>query len=235
MTIQEMHYDFKRKFNKIDSQNNRNLQIPEIDQLLNEAQEVFIKMVAFPRLQTALGFEKTQRSTDDIRTIVVPNTALTFADPNATLPDNYWHFLKGTCTISKNVCPDNKTARLVQRQHDDDFEKSPFDKSSYEWRIVNGVFDANGIQVFTDGTFSISAVTITYLRRPLFMHYADGFSGNQYTLPGSTVLTGTQDCELPEQTHREIVDLAVMLALGDLTSYDVNAALTKLRLNQLVN
>ena len=37
MNIREMHYDFKKKFNKIDSQKNRNLLVPEIDWSLNEA------------------------------------------------------------------------------------------------------------------------------------------------------------------------------------------------------
>ena len=48
MTIQDMHYDFKKKLNKIDSQQNRNLLIPEIDWTLNEAQELFVKITAFP-------------------------------------------------------------------------------------------------------------------------------------------------------------------------------------------
>jgi hypothetical protein len=39
MTAREMHYDFKQKLNKIDSQKHRNLKVPEIDWKLNEAQE----------------------------------------------------------------------------------------------------------------------------------------------------------------------------------------------------
>ena len=48
MTIQEMHYDFKMKLNKIDSEQYRNLRIPEIDWKLNEALEIFIKINAEP-------------------------------------------------------------------------------------------------------------------------------------------------------------------------------------------
>ena len=70
MTISEMHYDFKKKLNKVDSEQNRNLLVPEIDWALNEAQELFIKMVAEPRQRSFLGFEKSQRTIDDIRTIV---------------------------------------------------------------------------------------------------------------------------------------------------------------------
>ena len=55
MTIEEQHYDFKMKLNKIDSQQYRNLIIPQIDWLLNEAQELFVKMVSNPRVLLNMG------------------------------------------------------------------------------------------------------------------------------------------------------------------------------------
>ena len=86
-----MHYDFKTKLNKIDSQQYRNLRIPEIDWKLNEAQELFVKMIAKPRLRNHLGFETSQRSVDDIRTIVVKDYCSVITNNTATLPTNYWH------------------------------------------------------------------------------------------------------------------------------------------------
>ena len=50
MNIREMHYDVKKKINKLDSQQNRNLLIPEIDWALNEAMSLFIKMICLLRL-----------------------------------------------------------------------------------------------------------------------------------------------------------------------------------------
>jgi hypothetical protein len=38
-----------RKFNKVDSQKNRNILVPEIDLYLNEAEEIFVKLIAEPR------------------------------------------------------------------------------------------------------------------------------------------------------------------------------------------
>ena len=61
MNISEMHYDFKKKLNKVDSEQNRNLLVPEIDWALNEAQELFIKWISEPRQRSYLGFEKSQR------------------------------------------------------------------------------------------------------------------------------------------------------------------------------
>ena len=41
-----MHYDLKLKLNKLDSNQYRNLLVPEIDWVLNEAETIFIKSIA---------------------------------------------------------------------------------------------------------------------------------------------------------------------------------------------
>ena len=46
-----MHYDFKKKLNKIDSQQKKNLLIPEIDWTLNEAQNLYVDIIAQPRFK----------------------------------------------------------------------------------------------------------------------------------------------------------------------------------------
>lgn len=104
MTIREMHYDFKKKFNKVDSQKNRNLLVPEIDWALNEAEKLFVKLIAYPRLRNHLGFETTQRSIEDIRTVVVKSSIIPNANKVVSLPSNYEYYLKAQCTISKGKC-----------------------------------------------------------------------------------------------------------------------------------
>lgn len=231
MTIQDMHYDFKTKLNKVDSQTYRNLRIPEIDWALNEGYELFVKMVAEPRLRNRLGFEVSQRNIDDIRPLVKKEVVV-ITGGTSSLPADYWHFLNGYVKTEKSPCG-VASARLHIRQHDDEFEESEFDKSSYEWRIVNGVFTEDGIEFFTDGTFTTSEVTLSYLRKPLYIHNADNYSGNTYNLPDGTNLSGTQDCELPFHTHREIVDIAVLIVTGQLQMPDYQIKLAKLNLNNL--
>jgi len=240
MTIEEMHYDFKVKFNKIDSQVNRNLLIPEIDWLLNEGQEIFVKSIAEPRSPNSyLGFETSQRTIDDIRTIVMPDVECTTKVSGTTdtfvLPTDYWFFSKGVAEMEKGVSPNIQTANgtIFIRQHDDLFELSDFDKSSFEWRTVNAVFNRNGIKVFTNG-FTVTKLRITYLKKLDYIHNANKFNGGQYILPSGVTLSGTINCELPPHTHREIVDIAVMLASGDLQMPDYNIKKDKINnVNQL--
>ena len=232
MTVEEMHYDVKIKFNKVDTESNRNLKIPEIDWSLNEAAELFVKMIAEPRIKNGLGFETSQRSIDDIRTIVVNSNCIPVTNNIATLPDNYWHFVGAEVIMEKGACDEVK-GKFHVRQHDDEFELSPFDRSSFEWRIVNGVFFEDGVKFFTDGSFTLSEFCLSYIRKMAYIHYAVGFNATGYKLPSGTLLTGSENCELPEHTHREIVDLAVMILSGQVQSPDYKLKAAKLNLNKL--
>lgn len=239
MNAREMHYDFKQKLNKIDSQKYRNLLVPEIDWKLNEAQEVFVKMIAQPRYAKQIGFESNTRTIEDIISIVVDenNTdgnciTTTLYDTNrykATVPDDYWFHIRSKVIASKGTCL-NVTLDTHPRQHDDLHERSPFDQSSFEWRSVNIEFNKDGFVIFTDGTFTVSKFCLSYIRTPRMIYNAQDFTGGTYTALNGTVLTGSQSCELPAVTHREIVDIAVLITTGDLQIPDYAIKANKLQL-----
>ena len=73
MNIKEMHYAFKLGMNKLDSNQNRNILIPEVDFLFNQALTLYVNNIFFPRDKLLSGFESSQRSIDNIRTLVIPN------------------------------------------------------------------------------------------------------------------------------------------------------------------
>lgn len=224
MNIREQHYDFKQKLNKVDSQKDRNLIIPEIDWKLNEATEVFVKMIAQPRLRSQLGFETTQRTIDDIRTIVVDQkpqdyivaTAYDTTSFIVSPPVDYWYLAKIKILATKGDCTDVLLYDSKEVQHDDQSESSPFDKSSFEWRTSNYRFNKEGLRVFTDGSYTITKVGFEYIKRPVLVHNAQDYVNGTYNMLDGTVLTGFQNSDLPEGVHREIVDIAVMITAGDL-------------------
>ena len=208
MNIKEMHYDFKKKLNKIDSQQYKNLLVPEIDWTLNEAAEIFVK----DRIKA--GIENGQTSIDDVRALIKLEQNVAVTNNVAVLPDDYWHYMKSKVLCTKGSC-ENIQCNVFIRQIDDEFELSPFDSSSFEWRTVNAVFHDGGIK-FYNSDFSIESFSLSYLRRMLYMHNAEDYRSGGYTLPGGVSLSGTQDCELGEQTHRAIVDIAVLIATGEI-------------------
>lgn len=244
MNIKEMHYDLKSKLNKLDSQQYRNLKVPEIDWKLNEAIELFVKVVAQPKYAKRLGFELSQRITDDIRTLVVHRKKLVKKefiegevdfDPNPVyeLPDNYFDYI-GTydMSIEKDGC--TVTAdHIMVRQHDDSFATSPFDKSSFLWKEVNIRFYEDGIKVYTEGDFDVVNFYIDYIKQPAVVNNSESYIGGSYkTLTGVTLNTNV-DCDLPSTVHREIVDLAVAIITGDLQIPDLQIKKEKLAINQL--
>lgn len=239
MTVRGMHYDFKQKLNKIDSQKYRNLEVPEIDWKLNEAQEVFVKIVAQPSLANQLGFEVNQRSINDIRTIVVdqrPSEGITptvFDSSSyiAELPEDYWFLVKSRILATKGSCQ-NIELKAREVQHDDEHELSPFDKSSFEWRVSNIRFNKEGIRIFTDGSYVINKIILEYLKRPIRIHNAVDFEGGTYEDEEGNALTGSQNCELPSGVHTDIVDLAVLITAGDLNLPDYGLKQAKVRLTK---
>ena len=246
MKVQEMHYEVKRRINKVDSNQNRNLLVPEIDLALNEAQMLFVKMVAEPRVSYHLGVETTQRNIDELRTIIVHDSTVNVNNDHvAKLPEDYLYFLRAYATMNKTGCPNGVKARVYIQRHNDLYEESVFTKSSFEWRTVNGVFVEvdtadSGIQLSTIDGVSYSNLILSYIRRPKLIYYGSGFGANGYKLPSgyypNTTSTSTnpsdQDCELPESTHNEIVDIAAMVITGDLASPDYQYKMAKLRFNE---
>lgn len=238
MDIRDIHYDYKQKLNKIDSQQYRNLRVPEIDWKINEATNIFIKLVAQPRIYNHLGFETSQRTIDDIRTIVISDTPLIPINNNdnsyyVELPDDYMFYLSSKALITKDNCG-TVYATCIVRQHDDRHEESPFDSSSFEWREVNIRFYDKGIKIFTDGTFIIDTFYLNYIRKHPYIHNAqDYLPSGTYKLPNGQLLTGSQNIELPEHVHSEIVDIAVLITSGDLSMADYQLKQAKINLNQI--
>lgn len=240
MTVKDMHYDFKQKLNEIDSQKYRNLKVPEIDWKLNEAQEIFVKIIAQPRGRSQYGFESNERTINDIRTIVVDQVLAdyipaTIYDTNSyiiALPEDYWFLAKAKILATKGTCTNVLLYDSKEVQHDDENETSDFDKSSFEWRVSNYRFNKQGLRAFTDGTFIITKIGLEYLVRPRLIYNAEDWIGGTYTTLSGDVLTGTQDCELPEGVHREIVDLAVMITAGDLNMPNQQSKQMKTKLTE---
>ncbi len=226
MTAEQMHYMFKLKTDKVDSQQNRNWLIPEIDVLLNEAQLLFIKHIAEPRTDLK-GFESNQRNIDDIKEIVEKEKLNVFNN-TIDLPSNYLFYVNSTASGEKGSCSSNNIIVNIRR-HEELFEENSFTKSSFEWRIVNGVFRGNSIVLFNKD-FTINNIELIYIRKPKYIHLAEKFGSGSYLSLNGETLTGKQDCELSEQTHGEIVDLAVYLAMSAMTQ-NINEKINKIKIN----
>ena len=117
-------------------------------------------------------------------------------------------------------------------QHDDDFELSHHHSSSFDWREVNYTFFENGIQLYAED-FTVDEVNLYYLKKLPVIHNAEDFGPGQYQF-GDEILQGSQDSILPPHTHLEVIDIAVLVATGDISSQDYQLKLNQVQINKLI-
>ena len=247
MTVEEMHYDFKIKFNKLDSSDYRNFQLPEIDWMLNEGMWLFLKQRYGVNNTTNTGFDGSQKRIDDLRNLVVKNVLLpstASTEPNsisATLPTDYAFAVRINAEANNESCGDKViTCRPTQHDDLDSVLNDPNYSPSYEWgempivygTLSSAAIDANTLFGYTDGSFTVNGFRIDYLRQPARIAFPSGVPGGSYVYPDGTVVAANQDCELPEHAHKEVVDTAVLIASGDINHPGFQIKMAKTGINE---
>ena len=245
MDIRELHYSFKMKMNKIDSNQNRSFLIPEIDFLLNEAQLLFTEWCYNPRrIPLKSGFEVNQGMIDDLQAITVNELLVPtiFIDIDntkyieATFPIDYLHFIRAHLIAEINECP-LKEYRIFIKQHDDIIKSDPFQKSSATWGEAAAEIRGKKIRIMGssdfdfDGLSSSSKVNLIYIKKPDFIHNAADWSVNGYNDINGNLLTGRVNPEFPDQSCIKIVDIAVMIAAGSILTPNYQTAIQKFSFN----
>lgn len=239
MNIQEMHLDFKLKVNKIDSQQFAGLLVPQIDWLLNEAQEIFVKTRLGINNVYQKGLEASQKRVEDLRPLVIKNavlsaSSLTSESYYVQLPSNYLYYLRSTAKSEKSTCTSDLSIIIIQ--HDDltNALTSKFYSPSFEWLETVGNFSQDRLYVYSDGSFKITDVELDYLRKPVRMAYPTGFENGSYELPDGTVISTDQDSDFSSNMFaaREIVDIAVVLATTSVADQRYELFQNKLKTNE---
>lgn len=253
MNIEEMHIDFKRKLNKVDSEKYRNFRPQEIDLYLNEAQELLIK-------QKLAAFETSQKLIDDLRMLLVKHeedTAQPLITPtiegNAYIFDltdlgtvdnvlpnryKYLYHMRSVVTATKTGCGE-RDLKVIITQTDDLTEtlNSKFYSPSYEWGEVPGVFSGDKFYIYSDGTFTIDELRIDYLKRPVRIANPNAVKNSSGTIIGYNHPDGTaaiqRDCEIQSSFFsRELVDEAVRLATMEIGDSRFQLADFKTKINK---
>jgi len=208
MTAREMQISFE-----IES----NLQDPtkkptsiEIFYWINKAVEKFIKTrysgINFKRE----AFEQTQKRIDDLRSLVKEvdiTSNVPGSKPNSiifNLPVDYLFtvgeecmisFLKGVTTINSREGITEITNDRYRQEIDNHF--SEFRLYS-DWARPLRLFYGTYVELISDGQYTIPHYYVTYISKPTAIE-----------LPSN-------NCNLPEQTHSEIVKLAVSMFLENI-------------------
>jgi hypothetical protein len=192
MRIEEMHYDFDVKVDKVDSLAKRNFNVAQKDWLINEAQWVWLKTNYGLTNQTRTGFEMSEHRIQDLKNLHIksPNPQVGLTPINLgdgtyeiNLSSLTFDFLFATrikATIKKNGCEKTASVQVVQT---DDLNYSlidPFNKPNFNAKEVLAVYGrssdpvattknlygSGSLFLYTDGTFTIEKVYIEYIKYP---------------------------------------------------------------------
>jgi len=216
-----MVLEFKLGLDKMDSSAYPDILEQEILFWLNEAQDQFIKTRYGLNNIYGKGFEEIQKRIDDLSNIVVTkftsvtllttetntykvSTTTLFDDEAHNIPSTniYMFYLRGRAKIAKGTCtPMYFGVKLEQHDDIDEVLFDPFKKPD----PINpvGYFETGDLYVITDSTCTINNFKLTLIREPVIIN----------SLSNPTV-----DCELKPSTHKEIIRIAINLALENIES-----------------
>lgn len=232
MTIAEAHNEFRQACDRLDSSSLPDLLVEQVDYLLNEAIVRYVKTRYSGNNDFKMGFEEIQKRTEDLKTLVFTefptissvltetnifkaNLSSLYTDEALTVPSTkeYWFFVRCRARVVKNSCVSTYNKVLLY-QHDDldDVMEDPFKRPSINELV--GYYESGNLYIVCPSNVTIDKVKLTYIKKPVSVIY-----GTQYPTPVLDV-----DFDLPEHTHKEIIQLAVVIALENIESKRLETA-----------
>lgn len=204
MTAREMQNAFEIEAARFDS--DIMLESHVIFYWINEAQDRFFKT-------RYSEFEKSEKRTDDLRTLVLETPIATIAGGANDKPNSYIAQLpldyvltvgeETTITFTPTEGVETNTRVAVHPISSDEYTKevnSAYGKHllHYETATPLSLLKEGVVELISDGNYTIPTYYLRYIKQPF------------------KIELGGQDCELPEHTHVEIVTNAVNLLLENL-------------------
>jgi hypothetical protein len=227
--VDSLLYKIDQKLNKLSSNNHQQIQLEDKILALNEAQIKLIKQkVDGFSVVSGLGLDSFKKRYEDLQKLVVTyingKLPLTLRNPeinqwvgklNALNPE-YMFYIDSYVLADKGVCKDRKIWINKDLAKHGDLQfllNNDHYKPSFEYQETFNFLSSDEISIFTDGTFTPSAVYVSYMRYPIYIDKSGyiKFDGQ----PSTDV-----DCELEVYLEDELVDLTVQ----NLAMYTENAA-----------
>lgn len=221
MTIDLWHYNFKLRYNKIDSQHKKDFNPAEIDEILNDAISIWREQQYSGNNEKKTSAEVLQQQIDTLSSLLIqfpvqpkiPANLVTegvYEFPLSTTKGLVYPYLHMMRPFGKiKGCDEKIKVEIVQ--HDDlsfvltDPHRKP--SNGFFKRLVAtfGKSSISGIEtsffVYTDG-FEVDGLYPEYYKKPNIVSI-----GGYKDING--ILKTKVECDLPESYHTKIIDIAV--------------------------
>jgi len=227
--VDSLLYKIDQKLNKLSTNNHQQIQLEDKILALNEAQIKLIKQkVDGFSVVSGMGMDAFKKRYEDLQSLVISyiDGKLDLKIKNEEL--NQWYakihdlnpkymfYVDSYVLADKGVCKDRKIWINKDLAKHGDLQflmNNDHYKPSFEYQETFNFISSDEISIFTDGTFTPSAIYISYMRYPIYIDKTGyiKFDGQ----PSTDV-----DCELETYLEDELVDLTVQ----NLAMYTENAA-----------
>jgi len=230
MVIGRMRQEIKLRWNKINSNHKKDLPDAYLDDIINDAINEYVEIFyngSNPK-EYNLGFEINQQRIDMLSTLVVPHKSVSanLVSPSiykinfSSLTPKYRHFLRGSILVPN--CDDLVIPIDILRHNDLDIKLRDYNtKPSLVWkRCLGAIKQDSSASIPNSALFlyvpeEITSSTITcdieYLRKPVKV-FSGGYDSLEYILGDTTAYSSSSssvNCDLPEDFHTVVVDIAV--------------------------
>lgn len=215
ISTQKLLYKIDMRLNKKVSNEHQSIPLEDKILALNEAQISLIKQKIDINNLYGLGLDAFKKRYEDLQPLVVSFEKLTvtptsdiydaFQADLTTLSHKYMIPLDAYVLCTKGTCKEHPVyiPRPVKHGDISTLMFNPHYAPSFEYQESFCVISANKYVTYTDGTFTVNDLYLSYLRYPVSINYIGyiDFDGN----PSTTV-----DCELPDYLENELLNLACM-------------------------
>lgn len=208
MTAAEMHRAFRFGLDKLDALNYPNFLPEEIDLLLNQAQDRYVKQRYGLNNSKREGFEEIQKRTEDLKNIVVP--AIIAPNPVSAfnintdarffpLPLDHWFIVWEKAEVTYEDCNGDTVTDLIEVRPTQHVEFDKVVKDAFkrpDTTKVLRLMEDDQVELVPASTVTLVTYRLRYIKRPTRIS-----------------ITTPTPCELSEHTHQEIVDESIKIAL----------------------
>ncbi len=226
MTISEAHIEFKTRLDKIDALEYPNFLPEEIDLILNNAQDRYVKQRYGKTNVKRTSFEEEQKRTEDLRGLIravysAPTLSLvtnvSLSGSNVELEDDHFILIWESAIINCSTCNQSLTipnisggagrteqiegieveVRPITHNEYSTIRNDPF-KGPDQTKILRLMYD-NYIELIPSSDCSVVYYIYRYIK-----------------YPERVSITNNITFELADHTHTEIIDVAIQVALENI-------------------
>jgi hypothetical protein len=220
-TIRWCHKEFKRKYNKTDSNHKKDFSPAFIDDILNEALFDYVELFATGNnnKKYRLSVEANQQRIDMLLAFIPEPAVLTptLIDESCgiyeiELPEDYFHLLKLTYKDSECDQCDPIGVEIETHNNIDNVLTDEYQKPSKRWQRLVGLFrDKNKIVIYTNNEFELDELELSYIKCPNQVYF-----GGYRSVDGDlNELSDPIDPELDKYCHI-LIEIAVQNVARDL-------------------